>query len=47
MIQPLRRAHFRTWLVLAVLLYAVWIAGLATRRNATPPNPELHWEAPR
>jgi len=44
MIQPLRRAHFRIWLVLAVVLYAVFIAGLLARRTSTPPNPNLHWE---
>jgi hypothetical protein len=44
MIQPLRRAHFRAWLVLAVLLYAVFIAGLLARRSTTPPNPNFHWE---
>ena len=44
MIQPLRRAHFRIWAVLAVLLYAVFIAGLLVRRTTTPPNPNLHWE---
>ncbi len=44
MIQPLRRAHFRIWLVLAVLLYAVFIAGLLARRSTTPPNPNFHWE---
>lgn len=31
MIQPLRRAHFRVWLVLAALLWAVLLAGLAAR----------------
>jgi hypothetical protein len=44
MIAPLRRAHFRIWVVLAVALYAVFIAGLFARRSATPPNPDLHWE---
>jgi len=43
MIQPLRRAHFRIWLVLAVVLYVVFIAGLLARRTSTPPNPNLHW----
>jgi hypothetical protein len=43
-IQPLRRAHFRIWVVLAVVLYAVFIAGLFVRRTNTPPNPNLHWE---
>lgn len=44
MIQPLRRCHFRIWMVLPVLLYALFIAGLLVRRSATPPNPALHWE---
>jgi hypothetical protein len=44
MTAPLRRAHFRIWLVLAALLYIVFIAGLLARRPATPPNPNLHWE---
>jgi len=44
MIQPLRRAHFRIWVVLALVLYAVLIAGLVARRATTPPNPNLHWE---
>lgn len=43
MIQPLRRAHFRIWLVLAVLLYAVFTSGLLARRSATPPNASLNW----
>ena len=44
MIQPLRRAHFRIWVVLAVLLYAVFLASLLARRATTPPNPTVHWE---
>jgi hypothetical protein len=44
MTQPLRRAHFRIWLALAVILYAVFAAGLLARRSATPPNPDLNWE---
>ena len=44
MIQRLRRAHFRIWVVLAVVLYAVFIAGLLARRASTPPNPNLDWE---
>ena len=44
MIQPLRRAHLRIWIALAVLLYAVLLAGLLARRTSTPPNPTLHWE---
>jgi hypothetical protein len=44
MTRPLRRAHFRIWVALAVLLYVVFTAGLAARRSATPRNPDLHWE---
>ena len=44
MIQPLRRAHFRIWLVLAVVLYVIFIAGLLTRQTSTPQNQDLHWE---
>jgi hypothetical protein len=44
MIQPLRRAHFRIWLVLAIVLYAIFIASLLVRRSTTPSNPNLHWE---
>jgi hypothetical protein len=44
MIQPLRRAHFRIWLVLVAVLYAVFIAGLVARRSATPPNQNVYWE---
>jgi hypothetical protein len=44
MIAPLRRAHYRIWLVLAIGLYVVFIAGLFSRRTTTPPNPGVHWE---
>ena len=44
MIAPLRRAHFRIWLALAIALYAIFIAGLLARRTPTPPNPGLHRE---
>jgi hypothetical protein len=44
MIQPLRRAHFRIWVLLALLLYAVFVAGLLLRRTTTPPNLTLQWE---
>jgi hypothetical protein len=44
MIRPLRRVHFRVWLVLIPVLYGVFIAGLLARRSATPPNPNLNWE---
>ncbi len=44
MIAPLRRAHYRIWLVLAVALYAIFIAGLLSRRNTMPPNTGVRWE---
>jgi hypothetical protein len=44
MIAPLRRAHFRIWLALAIEIYAVFIGGLLARRTTTTPNPGLHWE---
>jgi hypothetical protein len=47
MIAPLRRAHYRIWLVLAIALYAVFIAGLLCRRTTTPPNVGFQWERVR
>ena len=44
MTRPLRRAHFRIWLVLAVMLYAVFLTGILVRRSTTPPNPNVRWE---
>lgn len=44
MTQPLRRAHFRIWVAMAVTLCAIFVAGLRLRRTTTPPNPNLHWE---
>jgi hypothetical protein len=44
MIRPLRRAHYRIWMVLSALLSILFIAGLVVRRPATPDNPDLHWE---
>jgi hypothetical protein len=44
MIAPLRRAHYRIWLVLAIVLYAVFVAGLLSRRATTRPNAGLQWE---
>jgi hypothetical protein len=42
--RPLRRAHFLTWLVLAVALYVVFVSGLSARRSTTPRNSSVHWE---
>ena len=45
MIQPLRRWHFRIWIVLAILLPVLFVAGLlASHSTTTPVNPGLHWE---
>jgi hypothetical protein len=44
MTAPLRRAHLRIWLVLAIALYAVFAAGLSVRRDPAPRNPNLNWE---
>ena len=43
MTRPLRRAHLRIWVMLAVLLYAVFLGGLLARHGATPQNPNLNW----
>lgn len=39
MTRPLRRAHARIWLALAVLLPVLLALALAARRETTPPNP--------
>lgn len=44
MTRPLRRAHFRAWLTLALLLPVLWVAGLLARKSPNPINPNLHWE---
>lgn len=44
MTRPLRRAHFRIWVALAILMWALFTAGLLARRSATPRNPAFHWE---
>jgi hypothetical protein len=44
MIQPLRRAHYRIWMVLPILLFAIFIAGLVTRHTTTPVNPAFNEE---
>jgi hypothetical protein len=43
MIQPLRRSHFRTWLLLPPLLIALFAAGLIVRRSTMPANAHIHW----
>lgn len=44
MTRPLRRWHLRIWLLLAVLLPIVLIAGLAGRQDTTPRNATIIWE---
>jgi hypothetical protein len=44
MIRPLRRAHRLVWIVLAVVLPSILIAGLIARRETAPANPGLHWD---
>jgi hypothetical protein len=46
MTQPLRTLHRRVMILLAVVLPAAFVAGLAARRPAPPVNPEVHWVAP-
>lgn len=47
MTQPLRRAHFRIWMVLAILLPLFVAASLMVRRPTTPRNPNFSWEMPQ
>ena len=47
MIRPLRRSHTYIWLVLAVLLPAIFVVALAARRTTTPANSNLRWEVYR
>ena len=44
MIQPLRKAHLRIWMALAVLLAILFTRALAARRSTTPPNRGIYWE---
>jgi hypothetical protein len=44
MTRPLRRAHLRIWVALAVALYAIFAAGLLARRDPAPRNHDFHWE---
>ena len=43
MTRPLRRAHLRIWIALALVLPAVLIAAIAARRTTTPPNRDVIW----
>jgi len=44
MIQPLRRLHFRIWLVLPVIFAVLFGAGLLVRRSTMPANAHIRWE---
>ena len=44
MMQPERRIHFRVWIVLTFVLYALFSAGLLARRDTTPRNPNFGQE---
>jgi hypothetical protein len=44
MTRPLRRAHFRIWVLLSLAVLALLIEGLAARRSTTPANPSFRWE---
>ena len=45
MTQPLRRAHGWIMIVLAVVLPAVFVAGLTARKAPAPVNPGIHWNS--
>jgi len=45
MTQPLRKMHWRIMIVLAVVLPAAFVAGIAARRSPAPANPGIHWSA--
>jgi hypothetical protein len=44
MMRAHRRVHRGVWIVLALLLPVLFIAGLLSRRSETPRNPAFHWE---
>src|SRR6516164_3837603 len=41
MTQPLRRSHFRTWILLPAFLIALFAAGLIVRRSTMPANAHI------
>jgi hypothetical protein len=44
MTRPLRRAHLRIWITLAVLLPVLLVTAVAARRTTTPRNSDMVWE---
>lgn len=44
MTRPLRKAHLRIWMALAVLLPILFARALMVRHSTTPANPSVHWE---
>ena len=44
MTEPLRRTHFRIWIVLSALLPIFYAAALIVRRPTTPKNSTVNWE---
>ena len=45
MTQPLRTMHRRIMIVLAVVLPAAFVVGLAARKAPVPANPGINWSA--
>ena len=45
MIQPLRRAHFRVWVVLTAALWLLFAISITMRHETTPLNQNLNWES--
>lgn len=43
MTQPLRRAHFLLWCLVAVLGLVLLAVGVTARKDTTPRNPHLDW----
>lgn len=47
MIAPLRRAHLRLWIVVAIVNAIILAAALVARRPSIVPNPAVRWEQSR
>jgi hypothetical protein len=43
MIRPLRRNHYRIWVVLTGVIWVILVASLTVRRPTTPVNQHLDW----